>query len=39
LTGPGRAPPDSESMDFLVIALAVAFFAALLALIKGLERI
>jgi hypothetical protein len=39
LTGPGRRRSHSHPMDFLVIALAVAFFAAMLALVKGLERI
>jgi hypothetical protein len=39
LTRPGRAPPHSDGMDMLAIALALLAFAALLALIAAFDRV
>jgi hypothetical protein len=38
-TRPGRRPDDSGRMDVIAIALGLVVFAAMLALVEGLERI
>jgi hypothetical protein len=38
-TRPGRRSGDSGHMDVIAIALGLVVFAAMLALVEGLERI
>jgi hypothetical protein len=39
LTRSGRRETDPDGMDILAIALTVVFFAVMLALIEGLDRV
>ena len=38
-TRPGRPAGDSDRMDVVAVALGLVFFAAMLVLLEGLERI
>jgi hypothetical protein len=38
-TRPGRGPPDADCMDLIAVALGLIVFAAMLALLEGLDRL
>jgi hypothetical protein len=38
-TRSGRAPSDADRMDVIAVALGLIVFAALLALLEGLDRV
>jgi hypothetical protein len=39
LTRPGRGRADSAHMDLIALALGLTFFALMLALLEGIERV